>query len=103
MGTVDVWEVESCTQVEAARGRGPQTRIAAHHRNLSAGTGVLPAEGLQRLCGLDRYPRFLYAGEDRKHFTLYQVRGLDGLEDGFYAAAPGPDVKVIYNRWFRGA
>ncbi len=101
MGTVDVWEVESCTEIEAARGRSPQPRIIARHRDLSTGTGVLPAEGLQRLCGLDRYPRFLSRGEDRNHFTLFQIQGLDGMEDGFYAPAPGPDIKVIYNRWFK--
>jgi hypothetical protein len=101
MGAVDVWEVESCTEFEAARGRSPQTQIIARHREISAGAGVLPAEGLQRLCGPDRFPRFLYGGEDRRQFTLYRVEGLQGLEDGFYGTAPGPDVKVIYNRWFR--
>ncbi len=101
MGAVDVWEVESCTEFEAARGRSPQTRITARHRGIATGAGVLPTEGVQRLCGLDRFPRFLHTGEERTRFTLYQVQGLEGLEDGFYGTPPGPDVKPIYGRWFK--
>lgn len=101
MGMVDVWEVESCTDFEAARGRSPRAHITGRHRNVSNPAGVLPAEGLHRFCDLDRFPRFLHSGEERKRFTLYQVQGLDGLADGFYGeGAPGPEIKVIYNRWF---
>jgi hypothetical protein len=58
---------------------------------------------LHRLCELDRLPRFLHTGEERKRYTLYQVQGLDGMADGFYAVGgPGPEVKVIFNRWFGG-
>ena len=103
MGMVDVWEVESCTDFEAARGRSPRARITARHRDVSNATGVLPPEGLHRICALDRFPRFLHSGEERKRLTLYQVKGLEGLADGFYGEkAPGPEIKVIYNRWFGG-
>ncbi len=103
MGMVDVWEMESNTEFEAARGRSPRARIATRHRNLSSPEGVLPAEGLRRLCGLDRFPRFLHSGEERKQLMLYQVQGLDGMADGFYGeSAPGAELKVIYNRWFGG-
>ncbi len=103
MGMVDVWEVESCTEFEAARGRSPQARIIARHREVSGPAGVLPAEALHRFCGLDRFPRFLHSGEERKRLILYQVQGLDGLADGFYGVgAPAPDLKVIYPRWFGG-
>jgi hypothetical protein len=103
MGLVDVWEVESCTDFEAARGRSPRAHITVRHRNVSGGAGILPAAGMHRICGLDRFPRFLHSGEKRNRFTLYQVKGLDGLVDGFYGeAAPGPEIKVIYNRWFGG-
>lgn len=103
MGMVDVWEVESCTEFEAARGRSPRARTIARHRDLTGPAGVLPAEGLHRFCDLDRFPRFLYGGEERRRFTLYQVQGLDGLADGFYGVeAPAPELKVIYNRWFGG-
>lgn len=104
MGAVDIWEVESCTEFEAARGRSPRARVIARHRNLSNGTGILPAEGLHRFCDLDRFPRFLHSGEERKRFTLYQVQGLDGPADGFYGSSPpGADIKVIFNRWFGGS
>ncbi len=103
MGMVDVWEVESCTEFEAARGRSPRARITARHRNLSSGSGILPVEGLHRFCDLDRFPRFVHGGEERKRFRMYQVKGLDGLTDGFYGdSPPGAEFKVIYNRWFGG-
>ena len=103
MGMVDVWEMESSTQFEAARGRSPRARITGKHHDLSSAAGILPAEGLHRICDLDRIPRFLHTGEERKQFTLYQVQGLEGLEDGFYGmGAPGPEIKVIFNRWFGG-
>ena len=103
MGMVDVWEVESCTEFEAARGRSPHARITARHRNLSSAAGILPAEGLHRVCDLAFFPRFLHSGEERKQLTMYQVQGLDGLADGFYSAGPpGTDTKVVFNRWFRG-
>lgn len=103
MGMVNVWEVESCTELEAARGRSPQARITARHREVSSAGGILPAEGLHRFCDLDRFPRFIHSGEERRRFTLYQAEGLGGVADGFYGAGPpGADVKVIYNRWFGG-
>jgi hypothetical protein len=104
MGMVDVWEMETCTEVEAARGRSPQARITARHRGVASAGGILPAEGLHRYCDLDRFPRFLHSGGAQKRLTVYQVRGLDGMADGFYGAgAPGADLKVIYNRWFGGS
>jgi hypothetical protein len=103
MGMIDVWEVETCTEVEASRGRSPQTRIAARHREAASGEGVLPAEGLHRFCDLTWFPRFLCAEEPRRSFVLYQVKGVAGIEDGFYGpAAPAADVKVTFNRWFGG-
>jgi hypothetical protein len=103
MGMVDIWELESCTEFEAARGRSPRARTTKKHRSVSTAAGILPAEGLHRLCDLDRFPRFLHSGEERKRFTLYQVQGLEGLADGFYGmGAPGPEVKMIFNRWFGG-
>lgn len=103
MGAIDVWEVESCTEFEAARGRSPGARITGRHRNLSAGTGILPSEGLHRFCDLDRFPRFIHNGDERKRFSLYQIQGLEGLVDGFYGAgAPPANIKVIYHRWFKG-
>ena len=83
MGAIDVWEVESCTEFEAARGRSPGAKITARHRNLSSATGILPAEGSHRFCDLERFPRFIHNGEERKRFTLYQVQGVEGLADGF--------------------
>ncbi len=104
MGMVDIWEVESCTEFEAARGRSPRARVTARHRNVASGAGVLPAEGLHRFCDLDRFPRFLHTGEGRKRLTLFQVQGVDGLADGFYGAGPqGPELKLIFNRWFGGS
>ena len=103
MGAVDVWEVESCSDFEAARGRSPQAQITARHRDLSSGAGVLPGPGLHWYCGRDRFPRFLHKGEDRRRITLYQIQGVNGLADGFYGAgAPDAAVKVIFNRWFGG-
>jgi len=103
MGAIDVWDVESCSEFEAARGRSPGARITARHRNLAAPTGILPAAGSHRFCDLDRFPRFIHTGEERKRFTLYQVQGVEGLVDGFYGAgAPPPDIKLIYHRWFKG-
>ena len=103
MGKVDIWEVESCTEFEAARGRSPQARIMDRHRDVSSMAGILPTEGLHRFCDLDRFPRFIHNGEDRKRLTLYQIKGLEGLLDGFYGpGAPGSEVKVIFNRWFGG-
>jgi hypothetical protein len=103
MGMVDIWEIESCTEFEAARGRSPQARITARHRNVTSGQGILPAAGLHRFCGLDRFPRFIHSGEAQTRSTLYQVQGLDGLADGFYGeSAPPPGMKVVYNRWFGG-
>ena len=104
MGMVDVWEVESCTEFEAARGRSPRARITARHREVSGAGGILPAEALHRFCDLDRFPRFIHSGEERKRFSLYQVQGLGGMADGFYGAgAPGADIKIIYNRRFGGS
>jgi hypothetical protein len=100
VGAVNVWEVESSTEFEAARGRSPQARLTARHRDLANGTGVLPAGTLYRFCDLTWFPRLLSEGE-RRYFTLYQVRELDGVTDGVYAAAP-PDatLKVLLQRWF---
>ena len=42
MGAVNVWEVESSTEFEAARGRSPQARLTARHREVSSGAGILP-------------------------------------------------------------
>jgi len=104
MGVFEVWEVEACTELEAARGRSPQTRIAARHPEAASRAGLLPAEGLHRLCDLGWFPRFVCGGEERRRFVLYLVQGLEGLPDGFYApAAPAADVKVTFNRWFGGA
>lgn len=101
MGMVNVWEVESCTDFEAARGRSSRARITARHRTLSNPSGVLPAEGLHRICDLDRFPRFLHTGEERRRITLYQAQGLEGLADGFYGVrAQGHEIKVVYQRWF---
>ena len=103
MGAIDVWEVESCTEFEAARGRSPQTRITARHRDVSSATGLLPAEGLHRFCDLAWFPRFVCSAEPRRTFVLYQVKGLVEPGDGFYGpAAPAADVKVTFNRWFGG-
>jgi hypothetical protein len=103
MGAVNVWEVESSTEFEAARGRSPQARLTARHREVAVGTGILPADPLYRFCDLTWFPRFLGEGE-RRHVTLYQVRGLEGMTDGMYAAAaPDAAIKVILQRWFNEA
>ena len=103
MGIVDIWEVESCNEFEAARGRSAHARIAARHRDLKTGEGILPAEGLHRFCGLDRFPRFIQSGDVRTQVRLYQVQGLPGVADGFYGdAGPAAGTKVIYTRWFGG-
>ena len=100
MGAVNVWEVESSTEFEAARGRSPQARLKARHRDLENGTGALPAGTPYRFCDLGWFPRFISEGP-RQRFTLYQVRGVKGVTDGVYAAAPpDPPVKVILQRWF---
>jgi hypothetical protein len=100
MGAVNVWEVESSTEFEAARSRSPQARLTARHREVARGTGILPADALYRFCDLMWFPRLLCEGE-RRHFTLYQVRGLEGKMDGMYAAeAPDAAIKVILQRWF---
>ena len=103
MGAVNVWEVESSTEFEAARGRSPQARLTARHREVAAGTGILPAAPLYRFCDLAWFPRFLGEGE-RRNVTLYQVRGLERMTDGVYAAAaPEATIKVILQRWFNEA
>ena len=103
MGAVNVWEVESSTEFEAARGRSPQARLTTRHREVAAGTGILPADPLYRFCDLAWFPRFIGEGE-RRHVTLYQVRGLEGMTDGVYAAAaPDAAITVILQRWFNEA
>jgi hypothetical protein len=100
MGAINVWEVESSTEFEAARGRSPQAWLATRHRDIANGSGILPAATPYRFCDLTWFPRFLCDG-DRRRFTLYQVRGLEGMMDGVYgAAAPEAAVKVILQRWF---
>jgi hypothetical protein len=100
MGAVDVWEVESSTEIEATRGQSTHARLAARHRDLADRSGVLPEGALYRFCDLTWFPRFLCDG-DRRRFTLFQVHGLAGLTDGVYAAAgPDPATKVILHRWF---
>ncbi len=100
MGGIDVWEVESCTEFEAARGRSPQAQLLGRHRNLASGAGVLPGETLQRFCDLSWFPRFLYAGEGRKRVRVYQVQGIEGHQDGVYGPAPEADVKPVFCRWY---
>ncbi len=100
MGAIDVWEVESSNEFEAARGRSPQARLTARHRDVTNGAGVLPAASPYRFCDLTWFPRFIAEGE-RRRFVLYQVRGVPGTMDGVYgAAAPDAGVKVILQRWF---
>jgi hypothetical protein len=98
MGAVNVWEMHSTTEFEAARGESPHPRLTSRHRDVATPTGVMPA-GLSRLCGLDWFPRF-YTEGDRRQLTVCQVRGVEGLMDGVYAAPPDPAVKVILQRWF---
>jgi hypothetical protein len=101
MGAIDVWSVETCTELEAARGRSAQAHLTARHRQVAAAAALLPAESLYRFCDLAWLPRFLHAEGERRTLTLYQVQGLDGLSDGVYgAAAPEADLKVILHRWF---
>ena len=100
MGALNVWEVESSTEFEAARGRSTQARLTARHRDIANAAGILPSEAPYRFCDLTWFPRFLSEGEHRK-LTLYQARGLEGLTDGVYAAAaPDAQTKVILQRWF---
>ena len=100
MGAIDVWEVDSSTEIEAARGQSTHARLAARHRDITEPKGILPADPPYRFCDLAWFPRFINEG-DRRQFTLYQVRGVPGLTDGAYAATP-PDAttKVILHRWF---
>jgi hypothetical protein len=99
MGAINVWEVESSNEFEAARGRSPQARLTARHRDLTSGAGILPAAPY-RFCDLTWFPRFIGDGE-RRQFVLFQVRGIAGMMDGVYgAAAPDAAVKVILQRWF---
>jgi len=100
MGAINVWEVESSTEFEATRGRSPQARLAARHRDVANGSGILPAGTSYRFCDLTWLPRFIGEGE-RRRVTLCQVRGLEGMTDGVYgAAAPDAAIKVILQRWF---
>jgi len=100
MGAIDVWEVESTNEFEAARGRSPQARLKARHRDVANSVGILPETTPYRFCDLTWFPRFICDGEHRR-VTLYQVSGVDGMTDGVYgAAAPDAAVKVILQRWF---
>jgi hypothetical protein len=100
MGAINVWEVESSTEIEAARGRNPQARLTSRHRDTANSAGILPAAPPYRFCDLTWFPRFIGEGE-RRRFTLYQVRGLEGMTDGVYSStAPDAAVKVILQRWF---
>ena len=103
MGAVNVWEVESSTEFEAARGRSPQA-------GLQPGTGRWRSE--QESCpptrstGSATWPGFpdSSARGSAGNVTLYQVRGLEGMTDGVYAAAaPEATIKVILQRWFNEA
>jgi hypothetical protein len=98
MGAVNIWEVQSTTEFEAARGQSPQPRPSGRHRDITSASGVVPG-GLARLCGLDWFPRFYKEGE-RRQFKLYQVSGIEGLTDGVYADPIDPAVKMILQRWF---
>ena len=100
MGAINVWEVESSNEFEAARGRSPQARLTARHRDVTSRAGILPDASPYRFCDLTWFPRFIGEGE-RRRFTLYHVRGIEGMTDGVYGtAAPEPTVKVILQRWF---
>ena len=100
MGAINVWEVESSNEFEAARGRSPQARLTARHRDVTSGAGILPAPSPYRFCDLTWFPRFIGEGE-RRLFTLYHVRGIEGMTDGVYGiAAPDAAIKVILQRWF---
>jgi hypothetical protein len=101
MGAINVWGVESSTEVEAARGRSAQANLSARHRRIASPAGILPTETPYRFCDLTWFPRLLHGGDTRRQITLYQVQGLPGLTDGVYAAAPPEaEMKVILNRWF---
>jgi hypothetical protein len=101
MGAVNVWNVESCTEFEAARGRSSQAHLAARHRQIASPAGILSTDAPYRFCDLSWFPRLLHGGDARRQVTLYQVQGLAGLTDGVYAAAPPEaEIKVILNRWF---
>lgn len=101
MGAVNVWTVESCSEIEAARGRSPQASLASRHRQITSPAGVLPTEAPYRFCDLGWFPRLIHAGDTRRQITLYQAAGLAGLADGVYAAAPPEaELKVTLNRWF---
>jgi hypothetical protein len=100
MGAINVWEMESSTEFEAARGRSPQARLTARHRDVANGAGILPAATPYRFCDLTWFPRLIGEGELQR-VTLYQVRGLEGMTDGVYGpAAPDAAIKVILQRWF---
>ncbi len=98
MGAVNVWQVQSTTEFEAARGQSPQPQLTDRHRDVASASGTLP-DGLSRLCGLDWFPRFYAEGEPR-HFKLFQVSGIHAMTDGVYAEPIDPAVKVILQRWF---
>jgi hypothetical protein len=101
MGSIDVWNVETCTEIEAARGRSSQARLTVRHRQVTAAAALLPTESPYRFCDLAWLPRFMHAEGERRTLILYQVQGVDGLPDGVYgAAAPEADLKVILHRWF---
>jgi hypothetical protein len=100
MGAINVWKVESSDEFEAARGRSPQARLTARHRDVTSGAGILPASSPYRFCDLTWFPRFIADGE-RRQFALFQVREIEGMMDGVYgAAAPDAAIKVILQRWF---
>jgi hypothetical protein len=100
MGAISVWEVESSNEFEAARGRSPHARLTSRHRDTSSSADILPTGTPYRFCDLTWFPRFINEG-DRRRFTLYQIRGLEGMTDGVYGgAAPDAAVKVILQRWF---
>jgi hypothetical protein len=99
VGGIDVWEIESSTEAEAARGRSPQAQLVARHRGVAAAAGILPGEGLQRLCDLTWFPRFITGGEATR-VRLYQIQGIEGMQDGVYGPAPDPAMKPVCYRWF---
>jgi hypothetical protein len=100
MGAISVWEVESSNEFEAARGRSPQARLTARHRDVKSRAGIMPEASPYRFCDLTWFPRFIGEGE-RRPFAIFQVRGIEGMMDGVYgAAAPDAAVKVILQRWF---
>lgn len=100
MGGIDVWEVESCTEFEAARGRSPQAKLIQRNRELTSGAGILPTDGLQRLCDLAWFPRYIHTGETRKRLRVFQVSRIEGVQDGVYGPAGEAEVKTTFFRWF---